>query len=92
MKITFLKTTNPHFRRIKNKTKNVEIRNNDRNFKKLEVYGLLEYSELKGYSGELIIIKIIWVENYFEGLKEKYCMFGFKILYEGYLHDFRSIK
>ena len=93
MKMYFLKCDYKFFRLIKQRLKNVEIRNNDRDFQKGHIYALLQSSnEEKKYLGEIIIIKILWVNTNYEGLKEGYCMFGFKILYEGYLHDLRDIN
>lgn len=88
MKINFIKCDYKPFYLIKQRLKNVEIRYNDRNYKKGDVYCLLKSSnETNEYLGEIIIIKILWVKTKFEGLKEGYCMFGFKILYEGCLHE-----
>ena len=37
------------------------------------------------YTGEYIIIKIIWIDKNFIGIKEGYCMFGFKKIYTGWM-------
>ena len=93
MKIYFLKCDYKFFNLIKQRLKNVEIRYNDRQFKKGGIYALLQSSkEENEYLGEIIVIKILWVNTNFEGLKEGYCMFGFKILYEGYMYEIRGIK
>lgn len=92
MKINFIKCQNPYFRYVENNLKNVEIRVNDRNYQKNQIYGLLEYSEIKGYTGSVIIIKIIWIDKTFMGLKEGFCMFGFKKLYTGFIIDLNGVN
>lgn len=83
VKVHELKIVPEYFRAVKEGKKNFEIRKNDRNFKVGEYIDLREYSGDKGYTGNRLCLKIVYMieSDWFpQGLKDGYCVLGIEVI------------
>lgn len=83
VKVHELKIVPEYFRAVKEGKKKFEIRKNDRNFKVGEYIDLREYSRDKGYTGNRLCLKIVYIieSDWFpQGLKDGYCVLGIEVI------------
>lgn len=83
VKVHELKIVPEYFRAVKEGKKTFEIRKNDRNFKVGEYIDLREYSGDKGYTGNRLCLKIVYIieSDWFpQGLKDGYCVLGIEVI------------
>lgn len=83
VKVHELKIVPEYFRAVKEGKKKFEIRKNDRIFKVGEYIDLREYSGDKGYTGNRLCLKIIYMieSDWFpQGLKDGYCVLGIEVI------------
>lgn len=83
VKVHELKIVPEYFRAVKEGKKKFEIRKNDRNFKVGEYIDLREYSGDKGYTGNRLCLKIVYMieSDWFpQGLKDGYCVLGIEVI------------
>lgn len=83
VKVHELKIVPEYFRAVKGGKKKFEIRKNDRNFKVGEYIDLREYSGDKGYTGNRLCLKIVYIieSDWFpQGLKDGYCVLGIEVI------------
>lgn len=83
VKVHELKIVPEYFRAVKERKKTFEIRKNDRNFKVGEYIDLREYSGDKGYTGNRLCLKIVYMieSDWFpQGLKDGYCVLGIEVI------------
>lgn len=83
VKVHELKIAPEYFRAVKEGKKTFEIRKNDRNFKVGEYIDLREYSGDKGYTGNRLCLKIVYMieSDWFpQGLKDGYCVLGIEVI------------
>ena len=72
-----LKTIPPYFIQVLNGKKTFELRYNDRNFKVHDVLYLKEYyPESDTYSGNNVLVRVLYVLKEFKGLEPGYCILG----------------
>lgn len=67
-----------YFNDILSRKKTFEVRKNDRLFSENDYLALNEYSHDTGYTGRSIVLKITYVFNNKEYVKEGYVILGFK--------------
>lgn len=78
-KVPSIKIIPQYFLEVAAGSKRAEVRLNDRNYKRGDIYDLREWNpETKKYTGRKINIEITHVLKDFEGLKEGWCVFSFK--------------
>lgn len=83
VKVHELKIVPEYFRAVKEGKKKFEIRKNDRNFKVGEYIDLREYSGDKGYTGNRLCLKIVYMiesDLFPQGLKDGYCVLGIEVI------------
>lgn len=83
VKVHELKIVPEYFRAVKEGKKKFEIRKNDLNFKVGEYIDLREYSGDKGYTGNRLCLKIVYMieSDWFpQGLKDGYCVLGIEVI------------
>lgn len=83
VKVHELKIVPEYFRAVKEGKKKFEIRKNDRNLKVGEYIDLREYSGDKGYTGNRLCLKIVYMieSDWFpQGLKDGYCVLGIEVI------------
>lgn len=83
VKVHELKIVPEYFRAVKEGKKKFEIRKNDRIFKVGEYIDLREYSGDKGYTGNRLCLKIVYMieSDWFpQGLKDGYCVLGIEVI------------
>lgn len=83
VKVHELKILPEYFRAVKEGKKTFEIRKNDRNFNVGEYIDLREYSIDKGYTGNKLCLKIVYIitsEQFPQGLKDDYCVLGIEVI------------
>ena len=77
MKIHNLKITPEYFQDVVSGKKKFEVRENDRGFLLGDILRLKEYDlENKRYTGQEVIVEIIYLLENFYGLKENYVVLG----------------
>lgn len=72
--VHYLKTLPEYFQSVKIGIKNFEIRKNDRNFQIGDELALLEYTPQNGFTGDYIIVEVIYMTNYEQ--KDGYVVMG----------------
>lgn len=78
-KIPSIKILPEYFEEVIAGRKRAELRLNDRNYKKGDIYDLREWNPTRGrYTGRKVNIEITHVLEGFEGLTKGWCMFSFK--------------
>lgn len=78
-KIPSIKILPEYFEEVLSGRKRAELRLNDRDYKKGDIYDLREWNpKRERYTGRRINIEITHVLEGFEGLKKGWCMFSFK--------------
>lgn len=92
MKMHELKTINPYFQNVWNRTKTFEIRKNDREFEEGDFLWLREYvpREKYDYDGEspytgrelICLVKYLLTSDRFEGLARGYCAMSIVVIQE----------
>lgn len=83
VKVHELKIVPEYFRAVKENKKKFEIRKNDQNFKVGEYIDLREYNGDKGYTGNRLCLKIVYMieSDWFpQGLKDGYCVLGIEVI------------
>ena len=83
VKVHELKIVPEYFRAVKEGKKTFEIRKNERNFKVGEYIDLREYSGDKGYTGNRLCLKIVYMiesDCFPQGLKDGYCVLGIEVI------------
>ena len=77
MKVHNLKITPEYFQDVVSGKKKFEVRENDRGFLLGDILHLKEYDlENKRYTGQKVIVEIIYLLENFDGLKENYVVLG----------------
>lgn len=78
-KIPSIKILPEYFEEVIAGRKRVELRLNDREYKRGDIYDLREWNPKRGrYTGRKVNIQITHVLEGFEGLKKGWCVFSFK--------------
>ncbi len=77
MKVHNLKIAPTYFQDVVSGKKKFEVRENDRGFLLGDILRLKEYDlENKRYTGQEVIVEIIYLLENFDGLKENYVVLG----------------
>ena len=75
------KMTNPSFNNVWNKNKHFELTKDDGIAHHVnDIVVLQEYNDKKGESGNEIIVKVNEVKREVDGIKDGWCIIGFKVL------------
>lgn len=71
-----------NFKAIKEGKKKFEVVKNDKNYNVGEYIDLREFDIGKGYTGEMLCLKIVYMmtSNQVEGLKDGYCVLGIEVI------------
>lgn len=76
-----LKTVQPYFDAVWSGTKRFELRVNDRDFQVDDMVFLKDYNQFTDeYSGREISCRISFLLKDYPGIKDGYCIFGFKVV------------